>query len=90
MGWLTLTALSEISDSNLTAMTDTGLVFRRWNSEIGPYLGRGRLEKLEKKVQAVLDITPNRLSFNDYTLTLQNNGHKLITFLLAETAGRFS
>ena len=58
IGWLTLTALSEIGDSNLTAMTDTGLVFRRWNSEMGRYLGRGRLEKLEKKVQAVLDITP--------------------------------
>jgi len=63
IGWLTLTALSEISDNNLTAMTDTGLVFRRWNSEMGPYLGRGRLEKLEKKVQAVLDITPNRNSW---------------------------
>ena len=60
IGWLTLTGLSEMSDNNLIAMIDTGLVFRRGNSEMGPYLGRGRLEKLEKKVQAVLDITPNR------------------------------
>merc|ERR1719462_618754 len=39
----------------MTAMAETGLVFREWNMEMGPYTGKGRLEKLEKLLHAVLE-----------------------------------
>ena len=59
VGWLTL--LGEIGEGNVAAMAETGLVFREWNKEMGPYRGRiGRLEKLEKLIHAVLETMPNR------------------------------
>ena len=58
VGWLTV--LGEIGEGNMTAMAETGLVFREWNMEMGPYTGKGRLEKLEKLLHAVLETMPNR------------------------------
>jgi len=61
VGWLTV--LGEIGEGNMTAMAETGLVFREWNMEMGPYTGKGRLEKLEKLLHAVLETMPNRESW---------------------------
>ena len=64
VGWLTV--LGEIGEGNMTAMAKTGLVFREWNMEMGPYTGKGRLEKLEKLLHAVLETMPNRYSARQY------------------------
>jgi len=61
VGWLTV--LGEIGEGSMTAMAETGLMFREWNMEMGPYTGRGRLEKLEKLLHAVLETMPNRESW---------------------------
>ena len=61
-----LTVLGEIGEGNMTAMAKTGLVFREWNMEMGPYTGKGRLEKLEKLLHAVLETMPNRYSARQY------------------------
>ena len=58
VGWLTV--LGELGERNRTALAETGLVFREWNVEMGPYTGKGRLEKLEKLLHAVLETMPNR------------------------------
>ena len=59
VGWLTVLS-PEIGEGNITAMAETGLVFREWNMEMGPYTGKGRLEKLEKLLHAVLETMANR------------------------------
>jgi len=61
VGWLTVQG--EIGEGNMTSMAETGLVFREWNIEMGPYTGKGRLEKLEKLLHAVLETMPNRESW---------------------------
>lgn len=58
VGWLTV--WGEIGEGNMTSMAETGLVFREWNMEMGPYTGRGRLEQLERLLHAVLETMPNR------------------------------
>ena len=58
VGWLTVTG--EIGEGNMTTMAETGLVFREWNMEQGPYTGKGRLERLEKLLHAVVGTMPNR------------------------------
>ena len=58
VGWLTV--WGEIGEGNMTSMAETGLVFREWNMEMGPYTGRGRLEQLERLLHAVLENMPNR------------------------------
>ena len=64
VGWLTV--LGEIGEGNMTAMAETGLVFREWNMEMGPYTGKGRLEKLEKLLHAVLETMPSRYLVGQY------------------------
>jgi len=61
VGWLTV--WGEIGEGNMTSMAETGLVFREWNMEMGPYTGRGRLEQLERLLHAVLENMPNRESW---------------------------